>query len=80
MPRVRLVNHGFFNEFTVRLPLPAADVVDALADRGILAGVPVSRLYPEHNELAYLLLVAATELTTEADMDRLKDGLREVLS
>jgi glycine dehydrogenase subunit 1 len=77
---VRGVNRRFFNEFAVRLPLPAVDVVEALADRGILAGVPVSRLYPAHNELADLLLVAVTELTTEADMDRLEHGLREVLS
>jgi glycine dehydrogenase subunit 1 len=31
---------------TVRLGRPAAPVVEALAARGIMAGVPVSRLLP----------------------------------
>jgi glycine dehydrogenase subunit 1 len=80
IPRVRLVNRTFFNEFAVRLPRPAADVVEALACRRILAGVPISRFYPAHGELAGLLLVAATEMTTQEDMDRLEEGLHEVLA
>ena len=80
VPGVRLVDRAFFNEFAVRLPRPASEVVDRLAERGILAGVPASRFYPSRNELADLLLVAATELTTDADIDRLEGGLREMLS
>jgi glycine dehydrogenase subunit 1 len=79
IPGVRLVNRAFFNEFTLRLPCAAAPVVEALAARGILAGLPVSRLYPDRPELADLLLVAATETVTEADIDRLAQGLAEVL-
>jgi glycine dehydrogenase subunit 1 len=75
----RLVNHAFFNEFALRLPRPAAPVVEALAARGILAGVAASRLYPDRPELADLLLVAATETTTADDMDRLEAELREAL-
>ena len=33
IPGVHLVNRGFFNEFTLRLPCPAAGVVEALAER-----------------------------------------------
>jgi glycine dehydrogenase subunit 1 len=80
VPWVRLVNRTFFNEFAVKLPRPAAEVVETLAGRGILAGVPVSRFYPERNDVADLLLVATTELNTDEDMDRLDEGLREVLS
>jgi glycine dehydrogenase subunit 1 len=80
VPGVRLVNRAFFNEFSVRLSRPAAEVVETLADRGILAGVPISRLFPHREELADLLLLAATELTTDAEMDRLEKGLREMLS
>jgi len=80
VPGIRLVNRAFFNEFSMRLSRPAAEVVEKLADRGILAGVPVSRFFPHRGELANLLLLVATELTTDADMDRLKEGLREVLS
>ncbi len=80
VPGVRLVNRSFFNEFAVRLSRPAAAVVEALARKDLLAGVPVSRLYPERGELADLLLIAATEMTTTQDMDRLERGLREVLA
>jgi glycine dehydrogenase subunit 1 len=77
---VRLVNGTFFNEFSLRLPCPAAPVVEALAKKGILAGIPVSRLYPDRAELADILLVAATETVTEEDIDRLALGLTEALS
>ena len=80
VPGVRLLNRTFFNEFAMRLPRPAAEVVEALAVRGVLAGVPVSRFYPGNAAVADLLLVAATEMTTAEDMDRLERGLREVLS
>jgi glycine dehydrogenase subunit 1 len=66
---VTIVNDTFFNEFAVRLPRPAAPVVDALAARGILGGVPGSRLFPDHPELADVLLVAATETASEADVE-----------
>ncbi len=80
VPGVRIVNRSFFNEFTLRLPCPAAPVVEALAQMGVLGGIPVSRLYPDRPELAELLLLAATEMVTEADMGRLVQGLTEVLS
>jgi glycine dehydrogenase subunit 1 len=76
---VRLLTGNFFNEFTVRLSRPAAPVVEALAARGILGGVPVSRLYPQRADMTDLLLIAATELTTESDMARLEKALAEAL-
>ena len=79
IPRVKLVNRSFFNEFALRLPKPAAPIVDALAARSILAGVPVSRFYPERDDLADLLLVAATETVTADDIERLATGLTEAL-
>ena len=79
IPGIRLLNSTFFNEFTLHLPRPAAALVEALAARGILAGVPVSRLMPERDDLADALLVAATELTTEDEMVALVAALREAL-
>ena len=74
---VEVVNDAFFNEFTVKLPKPAAGVVEALAQRRILAGVPASRLFPgEHPDL---LLVAATETNTDSDMNAFAQALAEVL-
>ncbi len=78
VPGIELVNDSFFNEFTLRLKRPAAPVVDALAARGVLAGVPASRLCPG-SDFADLLLVAATELTTDDDMSALEAALREAL-
>ena len=65
VPGVKVVNDSFFNEFTVRLPKPAAPVVEALAAKRILAGVPVSRLIPDDPSVANLLLLAATETATD---------------
>jgi glycine dehydrogenase subunit 1 len=79
VPGVSVVNDTFFNEFTVRLPKPAAAVVEALAQRKILAGVPVSRLYPGRAALDPLLLVAASETTADADMAAFVTALKEVL-
>jgi len=79
LPGVEVVTESFFNEFTLRLAKPAAEVVERLAERGILGGVPVSRLLPGDAGLADLLLVAATETVTEADMDKLESALAEVL-
>jgi glycine dehydrogenase subunit 1 len=53
-------------------------VVEALAKKRILAGVPVARMVKD-KAADNLLLVAATELTTEADMSALEAGLKEVL-
>lgn len=78
LPGVELVTDTFFNEFTLRLPKPAAGVVDALAKKDILAGVPASRLY-RGGEFDDLLIVAATETNTEADMAAFETALKEVL-
>ena len=77
---VRLVNRAFFNEFALRLPRPAAAVVETLAEKGVLAGIPVSRFYPNRPELKDVLVLAATEMVTAEDMDRLEMELREALS
>lgn len=77
---VTVLNETFFNEITVRLSKPAVDVVEALAKNGILAGLPVSRLEPKQPELANLLVLAATELTTDADIAALAAALKEQLA
>jgi glycine dehydrogenase subunit 1 len=55
----------FFNEFVARTPTPAAELAAKLEKRGVLAGLPLSRFYPE---LTHALLVCATELTTPQDI------------
>jgi glycine dehydrogenase subunit 1 len=80
LPGVELVTDRFFNEFTLRLPNPAGTIVEALAEKGLLAGVPVSRLLPDETALSDLLLVAASECTTDEDIDLYETALREVLA
>ena len=75
---VTLATPTFFNEFTLRLPKPAAQVVDALAGRNVMAGVPASRLFPQGHE--NLLIVAATETNTDEDCVALEAALTEVLA
>ncbi len=75
---VDVVTPRFFNEFTVRLTKNARQVVDDLAPKGVIAGVPVSRLAPQAG-LDDHLIVAATELTSDTDIDRLCAGLEETL-
>ncbi|KAB2868092.1 MAG: aminomethyl-transferring glycine dehydrogenase subunit GcvPA [Bauldia sp.] len=80
VPGVAVLNKTFFNEMTVRLPTAAAPVVERLAaEKNILAGVPVSRLDPGHPDVDNLLVLAATELTTDADIAALAAALEEVL-
>ncbi|MGZ3298396.1 MAG: aminomethyl-transferring glycine dehydrogenase subunit GcvPA [Asticcacaulis sp.] len=75
---VECVTPRFFNEFTLKLPKAAAAVVEALAAKGVLGGVPVSRLDADP-AFADHLIVAATETVSEADMDAFVAALREVL-
>ncbi|WP_122464955.1 aminomethyl-transferring glycine dehydrogenase subunit GcvPA [Brevundimonas lutea] len=78
VPGVEVLTPRFFNEFAVRLPSDATEVVDQLAERGILAGVPYGRLNPGAG-MEDVLLIAATETTTDDDISALKSALAEVL-
>ena len=75
VPGVEILTPRFFNEFAVRLPANAIETVEALVGQGIIAGVPYSRLAPEVG-MDDVLLVAATETTTEADIAALVAALK----
>ena len=75
---VKVLTPRFFNEIAVALPRPAGEVVEALARRDILAGVPYARLDPGAG-MEEVLLLCATETTTDDDIDALIAGLsREI--
>ncbi len=80
LPGVSLVNDSFFNEFTLRLPIEARPVVRAMADRNVLGGVSLGRLYPGEESLANGLVVAVTETVTEEDLEALAEALGEALA
>lgn len=68
---VELVNDGFFNEFTLKLSKNSNEVVEQLAAKGIIAGLAADD--GQH------LIVAATEMTTQNDIEALTAALTEVL-
>ena len=76
---VTVLNDAFFNEFTIRVPGKAADVIEKLAAKGVLGGVPVSRLEPDKPDLADLILVASTEINTDDDRAAYAAALQEIL-
>ncbi|MCA1653721.1 MAG: aminomethyl-transferring glycine dehydrogenase subunit GcvPA [Sphingomicrobium sp.] len=78
LPGVELVNDGFFNEFTLKLPVEARPTVHAMVERGVLGGVSLGRLYPDQPTLANGLVIAVTETVTDEDIDALESALREV--
>ncbi|WP_159015518.1 aminomethyl-transferring glycine dehydrogenase subunit GcvPA [Cognatiluteimonas profundi] len=68
--------HVHFHELALKLPRPAADVVDALAARKIVAGVSLGEEYPEHGDA---LLVCTTETKSGSDLDAFAGALADVL-
>ena len=80
VPGVELVNDSFFNEFTLKLPKEARPIVRALAEKDILGGVSLGRLYPGADALENGLVVAVTETVTEEDVEALAAALRECLA
>jgi len=65
-----------FKECVVKLPKPAKAIVSELKKHNILAGVDLSKLYPN---LTHHLLIATTEIQTKAQMDQLVSALKGVL-
>jgi glycine dehydrogenase subunit 1 len=77
---IERVNDAFFNEFTLRLPREARPVVRTLAERGVLGGVSLGRLYPGVEALEQGLVVAVTETSTDEDVEALAEALQEALA
>ena len=78
IPGFEVLTPRYFNEIAVRTPIPAADLVQTLADNNVLAGVPVSRLDPRAG-MDDVLLMAATETTRKVDIQILPRIIKRVL-
>jgi glycine dehydrogenase subunit 1 len=72
----RASSSPFVREFAVLLPVEADTVVAKMADRGYLAGIPLSVDYPG---LPGGLLIAVTERRTREQLDGYVAALQEVL-
>ena len=66
-----------FNEFVVRAPKSANEILEKLrTEKGIIGGLALSKYYSENpNDF----LVCVTETNTKEQIDNLVDGLREVI-
>ena len=69
-------NRRFFNEFAIRIPTDAAEVVSALVDQGIAVGFPVGRYY---KGMENVLLLSFTEKRTKEEIDIMVAKLESVL-
>ena len=78
IPGVEVLQQNFFNEFTIRVPGKAAALIEKLAGRGVLGGVPFSRLIP-NPALSDLLIVASTEVNTDDDRAAFVAALKELV-
>ena len=77
---VSVLNDTFFNEFTVVLDRETRPVVRDLAQRGVLAGVSLGRLFPNSDKLESGLLITVTETNTEDDIEALATALERALA
>jgi len=69
-----------FNEFVVKTPKPADEIVSKLAGEKIGAGIALGRYAGElkNEALSHALLITATELTTSEDIAALCEALARV--
>lgn len=74
----RLFPGPYFDEFVVRVP-EAPAVHRRLLDHGVLAGLPLALVEPDDPLLADGLLVCATEVTTDEEIELFAWALGEVL-
>ncbi len=67
---VKVLNKAFFNEFVIELPKDSTQVAEDLATCGIIGGYAL-----EGNKM----ILCATEMTTDDDIQELVDTLAEIL-
>lgn len=73
----RVHDSAFFHECVIRIKTPLSDAVSALEAHGIVAGFPLDKHYPA---MQGCLLVCATELRTEQEMDDYAFHLESIVS
>jgi len=70
-------DRAHFHELALKLPKPAAEVVEALAARRIVGGVALGEEFPQHGDA---LLVCTTETKRAEDLDAFAEALAAVLA
>ncbi len=80
VPGVSCLNTAYFNEVTLILPKNGREVIHSLAERGVLGGVSLGRIYPGEAALQNAILVTATETTSAEDIETFATELEGVLA
>ena len=70
-------DRAHFHELALKLPKPAADVVEALAAKRIVGGVSLGEEFPQHGDA---LLVCTTETKRPEDLDAFAEALAAILA
>jgi glycine dehydrogenase subunit 1 len=66
----------YFSEFVIETAAPAAKLLPALAEEGILGGIDLGRFWPQY---ANCILVSVTEMNSTADLDKFIQALPRAL-
>lgn len=66
----------FFNELPARLPIKPEKMSKVLLRKGIIGGIPLIKHVPEMGDC---MLFAATEMTTDNDIERLVEAMEVVV-
>jgi glycine dehydrogenase subunit 1 len=69
---VKVINDNFFNEFVIEVNKNAEQVIENLADQGIIGGYPLTKHGHENR-----IIVTATEITTDGGITALANALAE---
>lgn len=78
IPGCELVaNAPFLREFALKLPIPAGDVIEAMADEGFLAGVDLMGDFPD---LGDAMLIAVTERRSRQQADQYVEAMKKVIN
>ena len=67
----------FVNEFVLKTPKAASELLKAMQAKGIFAGVALERFFPERKQE---ILVCVTETKKKAQLERYAQSLKEVLA
>ncbi len=78
IPRVTQVftSSPFFHEVLLQLPIPAAPILQGLAEQGIAGGYATEEVYPDYPNT---LLVCATECRTQDEISTFAETLKKLL-
>lgn len=66
-----------FNEFVIETSTPAAKLLSALKEDGILGGVDLGQFYPNYRNC---VLIAVTEMNSAVELDRFAQALPKALA